>query len=74
MKRGYIDLKYEQQFSGLADITARVSYDFYKYDGDYIYDWAAPETSLSVTTRIMRRGSWWSAKLQINKPCLKNIE
>ena len=67
-ERGYIDLKYEHSFPGLADITARVSYDFYKYDGDYIYDWADPgDPPYLVTNKDYAKGQWWSANLQINK-------
>jgi len=67
-ERGYIELKYEHSFSGLADITARVSYDSYKYDADYIYDWADPgDPPDLVANKDYAKGQWWSAGLQINK-------
>jgi len=67
-ERGYIDVKYEHSFSGIADITARVSYDSYKYDADYIYDWADPGGPQDlVTNKDYAKGQWWSASLQVNK-------
>ena len=67
-ERGYIDLKYEHSFPGLADITARVSYDSYKYDADYIYDWADPgDPPDLVANKDYAKGQWWSANLQISK-------
>lgn len=67
-ERGYIDLKYEHSFSGLADIAARVSYDSYKYDADYIYDWADPGAPPDlVANKDYAKGQWWSANLQITR-------
>jgi len=40
----------------------------YKYNADYIYDFGRPGKSADlVRTRIMRRGQWWSADLQITR-------
>jgi len=65
---GYIDLKYEHSFTGLADITARVSYDWYKYNADYIYDFADPGNPPDlVANKDFAKGQWWSADLQITK-------
>lgn len=67
-ERGYIDLTYKRSFPGLADIFARVSYDSYQYDADYIYDWAEPGAPPNlVANKDYAKGQWWSANLQISK-------
>lgn len=67
-ERGYIELKYEHSFPSLADISARVSYDTYKYDADYIYNWADPEDPPSlVANKDYAKGQWVSVGLQANK-------
>jgi len=67
-ERGYIELKYEHSYTGLADISARVSYDSYKYDADYMYDWADPgEPPYLVANKDYAKGQWVSVGLQANK-------
>jgi iron complex outermembrane receptor protein len=34
-ERGFVDLKFQQSFEDDWDLTARVYYDYYRYDGDY---------------------------------------
>src|SRR5699024_3253977 len=40
--RGYIDVKYEHEFSPEVTLLGRVSYDSYGYIGDYPMDYALP--------------------------------
>ncbi len=35
--RGYIDLQYGSRLSGGAELAIRTYYDWYRYDGDYLY-------------------------------------
>lgn len=60
-RRGYLDLKYEKTFSNQLGLIARASYDSYRYDGTYIYDFEFP------INEDRSRGRWWSGELQVTK-------
>ena len=55
----YLDLKYEREFSGGLDLTARLFLDYYRYYGDYPYD--------PVMNRDYANGNWWGAEIQAKK-------
>jgi len=50
------DLKYAHSLGNSADITGRLFYDSYDYDGDYVYS--------GVVNRDLARGRWWGGELQ----------
>jgi outer membrane receptor for ferrienterochelin and colicins len=50
------DLKYARSLGNSADITGRLFYDAYDYDGDYVYN--------GVINRDLGRGRWWGGELQ----------
>ena len=66
-RRGYLDLQYEHTFSNQWGVLARASYDSYRYDGVYIYDFSDNSTPLLVVQKDYSRGSWWSGELQLTK-------
>ena len=47
----YLDLKYEHGFQNGLDLTARVFYDQYQYNGDYIYS--------GRVNKDYSLGQWW---------------
>jgi outer membrane receptor for ferrienterochelin and colicins len=60
-RRGYLDLKYERTFTNQTGVLARVSYDSYRYDGTYIYDFEFP------INQDRSRGRWFGAEFQLTK-------
>ncbi len=62
--RGYLDLKYEHEFSNQLDVLARLYYDDYYYHGDYIFS--------SVLNKDLAWGKWWGVELKFVKTFFKN--
>lgn len=65
----YIDLKYDHTFSNQLNVQGRVSYNNYRYRGDYPYDYAAagsPQPYI-VINKDLSRGQWWRAELNATK-------
>lgn len=62
-ERGYLALKYEKQYSYDWGAMLRLSYDFYRYEGDYLYDYpplteqkdSGTGQSVGVESHITRR-------------------
>lgn len=50
------DLKYAHSLGESVDVTGRLFYDSYDYDGDYVYN--------GVVNRDLGRGRWWGGELQ----------
>ncbi len=50
------DLKYARSLGESADVTGRLFYDSYDYDGDYVYN--------GIVNRDLGRGRWWGGELQ----------
>jgi len=61
-ERAYLDLKYEHSFASQIDMTARLSYDRYHYEGDYMYDY--PPLTLN---KDIGDGEWWGGELMFIK-------
>jgi outer membrane receptor for ferrienterochelin and colicin len=54
--RGYLDLKYEHDLGGQADLTARAYFDYYRYAGNYLYD--------GVANVDLGSGNWWGSEIK----------
>ena len=62
----YFDLKYQHITDKGADVTARLSYDDYWYDGDWVYDYADPGNPPDLTLfKDKADGDWWGAETQV---------
>src|SRR6185436_19516614 len=60
--RSYVDLKYSHEFTGIADLTARVYYDRNETE----IDKPVPFPTLDPPSRVFedkRIGEWWGADL-----------
>jgi outer membrane receptor for ferrienterochelin and colicins len=66
-RRGYIEAQYEHTFDSGFGLVARGSYDSYRYDGTYIYDYSDNEIPFIAENQDYSRGSWWSGELQLSK-------
>jgi outer membrane receptor for ferrienterochelin and colicins len=60
---GYADLKYEKHLENRLDIMARLFYDRYGYQGDYV--------SAGVLNNDSVRGEWWGLDLMLKKTLFK---
>ena len=65
-EHSFVDVKYDHSLSGRTDLEARVFYDYYRYNGDYLYtgvankdwgygDWAGSEVRLTQKFADMHR-------------------
>ncbi len=50
------DLKYAHSLGESVDVTGRLFYDSYDYDGNYVYS--------GVVNRDLGRGRWWGGEMQ----------
>ncbi len=69
--QGYVDLQYQHCFSDGFDLSARVSYDRYSYDGTYIYDYDGNGKPPFVENVDRTRGAWWSTELNASKTLME---
>jgi iron complex outermembrane receptor protein len=58
-ERAYLDLTYAHNFGTQWGVLARLFYDRYYYDGDYLYDY--PPVTLN---KEQAWGEWWGGELQ----------
>lgn len=58
--RSYGDVKYEHGVSARNDLTARLYYDYSKYQGDYVY-----YQSLADLNKDGATGTWWGTELKL---------
>jgi len=66
--RGYMDLSYQGLLDSGADINGRLFYDYYKYDGDRVYDYSdAGDLSDLQNFDDHARGGWWGGEMQITQ-------
>ncbi len=56
-EQGYIDLKYQKKFENSNDLTMRLFYDYYRYDGKYVLDY--PPVTMNKDIAV---GKWWGAE------------
>lgn len=62
--RSYADLNYQHLAEGGIEIAARLYYDRYWYDGDYVFDYGPPP---DIVTNIDESvGEWWGAELLLS--------
>jgi iron complex outermembrane receptor protein len=70
-ERAYVDLRYNHKFSHDLGLLARAYYDHYDYDGDYLYNYAAPRDPPDlVLYKDYSRGDWVGGEVQVSKRIL----
>ncbi len=60
--RAFLDLKYEHSPDSRTDVLARVYFDYYRYEGNYIYS--------GILNRDLGYGDWWGGELRLSKRIL----
>jgi iron complex outermembrane receptor protein len=70
-KRFYLNLKYDHLYENDVAVQARVFYDYYKYEGDYPYDWNEDPSDPDVYVGFDEaRGTSWGTEIQFSKRLL----
>jgi outer membrane receptor for ferrienterochelin and colicins len=65
--RGFLDVAYEHSFADGLDLTARVYYDQYGYDGHYVYDESTTDTPFPVVNNDLIDAKWVGAEFKLTK-------
>ena len=61
----YAELRYNHSINSRSDMSARLSYDEYRYAGDYLYDVSvAPDTPLMLVNKDDVIGRWLSGEVR----------
>ena len=65
----YLNLTVDHDFDNLTNLLARVSYNYYGYKGDYIYDYSEEEDEdpFLVVNKDAAQGEWFRSELQFSK-------
>jgi iron complex outermembrane receptor protein len=58
-ERGYLDLGYRKAYSNSLEVSARVYYDHYGFDGTYITDNGDATSTKNLDTAL---GNWWGGE------------
>lgn len=66
-EHGYIDLKYDHDFSPSLNLTTRLYYDRFYYRGDYLYDSRASDSPGRVLNQDRAFGEWWGTEVKLTK-------
>lgn len=61
-KRWYLDLTYNKMFGNSLDVLARLYYDYYRYDGYYLFDNPPPYINRDISI-----GNWWGTELTLTR-------
>ena len=56
-ERAYLDLKYERSLSARTEVSARISFDRYRYEGDYLYT--------GIMNKDTGAGDWLSTEVRV---------
>ncbi len=65
--QGYVDLRFEHNFSKDWSLLSRISYDRYFYTGDYVYAAEEGGESPTVVNHDSSQGDWWTWEAQVKK-------
>jgi iron complex outermembrane receptor protein len=66
-KHSYIDLQFEHPVGRGWNFSSRVYYDYYGYDGSYVYDYSETHEPLLVLNQDLTRGHWWGGEARFSK-------
>ena len=65
--RAYSDLQYHHVFGNNWEINARGSYDWYEYDGVFIYDHSGAGVPPYTVNYDFGRQNWWGLDLSVSR-------
>jgi outer membrane receptor for ferrienterochelin and colicins len=62
----YEDLQYHHAFGSAWQVDARASYDWYEYDGVFIYDHSGTGTPPYTVNHDIERQNWWGLDFSVS--------
>jgi iron complex outermembrane receptor protein len=65
--RAYADLQYTRPLGDAWELNARGYYDWYKYDGNFIYDYAGNGVPPFTDNKDFARGDWWGLDVAVSR-------
>jgi iron complex outermembrane receptor protein len=68
----FVELKYDHTFANQLNLQSRLSYNNYRYRGDYPYDYSATATPFIVINKDLAYGQWWRAELEATQVLWKD--
>jgi outer membrane receptor for ferrienterochelin and colicins len=68
-ERGYLDLSYRKTISDSLEVSARLFYDYYGFDGVYVTQNDTPPSTTNMDTAL---GTWWGAEAVVTATPLTN--
>ncbi len=73
--QGYVSASYEGSVSDRVDLLAKVSYNFYDYEGSWIYDYAdVGDPPDLVTSMDDSHGKWLNTEVQLSRQWRENLK
>ena len=70
-KHYYLDLKYQHLMENATELTARLFYDYFKYEGDWAYDYSEEgDFSQIEIFSDLGKGEWWGTEVILTRPLL----
>jgi len=70
-EQAQMNLKYERRFDNQLAVMARLSYNHYDYDDDYVYDYSEDDEPYILVNKDSGRGKWWGGELKLTKKLMK---
>lgn len=61
----FVDLRYQHLHESGTEIAARLFFDRYDYDGDYVYDYGPPSDLVTIKDRDV--GEWWGSEVHVSR-------
>ena len=65
--QAYVSLKYKHRFNNQLAVMARLSYNHYNYDGDYVFDYSEDDVPYILVNKDVGRGKCWGGELKLTK-------
>ena len=65
--RAYADLNYHHAIGDAWEVNARGFYDWYKYDGVFIYDYSGTGVPPFTVNHDFARGDWWGFDISASR-------
>jgi outer membrane receptor for ferrienterochelin and colicins len=69
--RAYTKLQYKHTFENNWEVEAGVYYDWYWYNGVYVYDYSGTGVQPYTLNQDYARGNWWGLNLSVSKRLLE---
>ena len=65
--RAYADVQYQHALGHAWEVNARGFYDWYKYDGVFIYDYSGGGIPPYTVNHDYSRGDWWGLEFSVSR-------